>query len=152
MTVDVSPRSFALCKSIWTPSIAPVIVFVALVTSTPSIFAFASSGSLICVRPEPPLCGYWIAARPPSPPAWLTVSAFAVPLVRAVSVRVAVPFAPLITVATTLVPASDELIAAAILATVLLVESMTTLNVLPPEVIVSVPVPTTAELDAKDVD
>jgi hypothetical protein len=40
---------------------------------------------------------------------------FAVPLVRAVSVRVAVPFALLITVATTLVPASDELIAAAIL-------------------------------------
>ncbi len=104
------------------------------------------------MRPEPPLCGYWIAARPPSPPVWLTVSAFAVPVVRAVSVRVAVPFAPLITVATTLVPASDELIAAAILATVLLVESMTTLNVLPPEVIVSVPVPTTAELDAKDVD
>jgi hypothetical protein len=63
-------------------------------------------------------------------------------MLRAVSVSVAAPLAPVITDAITRSLAADALIAPAIPATVLFVPSMTTFTVTPPLVIASVPVPT----------
>jgi len=57
-----------------------------------------------------------------------------------------------ITVATTLSPAGDSLIALAMPATVLFVESIVMSKFSPPVETVSVPVPTTVELAATGVD
>ena len=105
-----------------TPAIAPVIELVALVASTPSTSTRASSAPLSCVIP-PPEGGYASAASPPSPPLCVMVMAFARPVSRAVMVRRA-SVAPLITVAITLLPAADALIALAMPASVLLLLSI----------------------------
>ena len=119
---------------------APLSVFVTLVTVMPSTIACAFCAAWIGVSPLPD-GGYTRPANPSSPSVCVIVIAFAAPIVRAAIVSRASP-EPVITVACTLVPAADELIAAAMPARVLFVESMTTSKFCPPVVMCNVPRPT----------
>src|SRR5208282_4184064 len=102
---------------------------------------FASEAAWVCVKPVVPLGGYASADKPPSPPDCATVIEFAAPVVVPDSTSLA-PSVAVMMLALTPGLFGAELIAAAMPASVLSVESMLIEVDDVPTAIVNVPVPT----------
>ena len=123
-------------RSMVTPVMALLTTLLALVAAKPLIEKLASCAAWVCVSVKDD--------RPPSPPEVLTVMALAAPVaVPAMTSRAPAVVEMMLAVTPGLL--SAELIAAAMPASVLSVESILIDVEAPPTAIVRVPVPTTVE-------
>ena len=129
----------ACCRLSVTPVIALLTTLLALVAAKPLIEKLASCAACVCVNASDD--------RPPSPPDGVTVMALAAPVAVPASTR-RDPVVEVMMLAVTPGLLDAELIAAAMPASELLVESMVIAVDAPPTAMVRVPVPTAAALPA----
>lgn len=126
-----------------TPSIAPSIMLVVDVTSKPAMRTSASAAGRSVVQFEAAGGSCASTARPPSPPACVTVISFAAPVRAEVSTSRA-PSSAVISVARMPVLSADALIASRMPASVACSSPISTSKLSPATDSVSVPVPTVA--------